>query len=534
MSFRRSLCLTYAVTLLACGRSETDSLTKSTEAADRIYADLTKNLNSEFAEERGRIWSPTMLELAEDWIIQSPEGLWGASPESLPPSVDCSSTNRRCHPTFKRLSCESNADCSTVGTSCEPLEAAISELGASSEKYCLARADQILNRLHRTMTAAEHELDIVSLSLPTGQFRETMINALSVLSQKSEIPKVRFLFSGGPKPVVPNIVSPADKALKAILKEVVAKSPRAASYRMDFAYLNFPTKLSWNHAKIIVADGELAITGGHNLWDDAYLSARPLFDLSMEYRGEAAAASRDFVNTLWDLPHNGEAHYPDSEARLPLFSEMPQTKGETKAVSIGRLGSLGANPSEFALRTLVNIAKESIRIDQQDLYNQVISSLTRSFIEDELIQAALRGVKIQIVQSNNYPLIGGYGSVDGDKVYKVLIKRLVDALRDRGFAVSQAQALACTSIEYAPFRFSRHMDKWDSGWTSNTIGTHTKLLIVDDAAFYIGSHNLYPANLQEFGLIVTDAKATLKLKADYWDKVWAESSTAKFPCPKII
>ena len=39
------------------------------------------------------------------------------------------------------------------------------------------------------------------------------------------------------------------------------------------------------------------------------------------------------------------------------------------------------------------------------------------------------------------------------------------------------------------------------------IANHAKFWMVDGRVFYIGSDNMYPVNLQEYGYIVDDAKA---------------------------
>ena len=44
--------------------------------------------------------------------------------------------------------------------------------------------------------------------------------------------------------------------------------------------------------------------------------------------------------------------------------------------------------------------------------------------------------------------------------------------------------------------------------------------MIDERAFYIGSENLYPATLQEFGYIVEDKAAVAELRRSYWDKAW--------------
>ena len=40
---------------------------------------------------------------------------------------------------------------------------------------------------------------------------------------------------------------------------------------------------------------------------------------------------------------------------------------------------------------------------------------------------------------------------------------------------------------------------------------------VDDRVFYVGSDNVYPVNLQEFGYIVDDRKAAAELLEAYWN-----------------
>ncbi|MBC7658550.1 MAG: hypothetical protein H7249_02490 [Chitinophagaceae bacterium] len=74
------------------------------------------------------------------------------------------------------------------------------------------------------------------------------------------------------------------------------------------------------------------------------------------------------------------------------------------------------------------------------------------------------------------------------------------------------------------------VNKWPSKHLRQP-GVHAKFVMVDDAAFYIGSHNLYPANLQEFGNIVSNAEAAAEIKAEFYDKVWTESQHVKLPCP---
>jgi phosphatidylserine/phosphatidylglycerophosphate/cardiolipin synthase-like enzyme len=67
----------------------------------------------------------------------------------------------------------------------------------------------------------------------------------------------------------------------------------------------------------------------------------------------------------------------------------------------------------------------------------------------------------------------------------------------------------------------------DASWQGDKpIGVHAKLWMVDDRIFYIGSENLYPVDLQEFGFIIDSRPAAAAIKRNYWDKAWAWSKQA--------
>lgn len=54
-------------------------------------------------------------------------------------------------------------------------------------------------------------------------------------------------------------------------------------------------------------------------------------------------------------------------------------------------------------------------------------------------------------------------------------------------------------------------------------GNHAKFFIVDDIAYYVGSQNLYIANLAEWGIIIDSEEQTQKVLDEYWNKVWGSS-----------
>lgn len=63
-----------------------------------------------------------------------------------------------------------------------------------------------------------------------------------------------------------------------------------------------------------------------------------------------------------------------------------------------------------------------------------------------------------------------------------------------------------------------------SAWSDGReFALHSKVYIADDLAFYAGSENFYPANLQEYGFIIADQNATQGFMSSYWDKMWGYS-----------
>ena len=53
---------------------------------------------------------------------------------------------------------------------------------------------------------------------------------------------------------------------------------------------------------------------------------------------------------------------------------------------------------------------------------------------------------------------------------------------------------------------------------------HAKFWMVDDLAFHVGSDNLYPHNLQEFGSVIESAPLAREQIASYWQPLWTYSS----------
>jgi hypothetical protein len=79
-------------------------------------------------------------------------------------------------------------------------------------------------------------------------------------------------------------------------------------------------------------------------------------------------------------------------------------------------------------------------------------------------------------------------------------------------------------MQIAPLRFSSEGDRWVHDAVELKIINHAKIWIVDDLAFHVGSDNLYPHNLQEFGTVIKSDELTRQIVADYWEPLWRFSA----------
>jgi hypothetical protein len=73
-------------------------------------------------------------------------------------------------------------------------------------------------------------------------------------------------------------------------------------------------------------------------------------------------------------------------------------------------------------------------------------------------------------------------------------------------------------------------DKPGSSWQDgSTMGLHSKHFIVDDICAYIGSQNLYIADLAEWGIVIDDEAQVKAMMDQYWYPMWRFSYSA-FDC----
>jgi len=83
----------------------------------------------------------------------------------------------------------------------------------------------------------------------------------------------------------------------------------------------------------------------------------------------------------------------------------------------------------------------------------------------------------------------------------------------------------CNSLQLAPLRIASGIGLWANG---NSIANHAKSVAVDGAAFYIGSKNLYPATLQDFGYVVEDEVSAAQYYQHYQAPMWENSKSSAY------
>jgi murine toxin len=243
--------------------------------------------------------------------------------------------------------------------------------------------------------------------------------------------------------------------------------------------------------------------------------------------------------------------------------------------------------SEVMKETLIKQARDKIRMSQMDLVSAWKKNWSDHVVCQWLMQALLANPKltVEVVVS---PLDAGAGA-EGDQ-YSFgsgavrtfdLIKYYMthEASTDAPLADSDGKrAEALTRIRVAPFYFTDQVPescttegstyKWPGlsteGYTAtlkqpplseqpprqgvigsaamslikasgsaykkvpSAPGNHSKLMIIDDQAYVIGSDNLYPGSLSEFNYLVEGQDAVKELIERYWNPLWKYSSPHGF------
>ncbi|ASP38696.1 phospholipase [Bacterioplanes sanyensis] len=429
------------------------------------------------------------------------------------------------------------------------------------------------------IASARHWVDITTLvTYPDGIFQQAIVSGLRQAYAQSPTIRVRIL--GGTPPVMGNIDTSYTETAKAYMRRLKQDlGAMADNLNLSVAGVETSWLYSWNHSKIIAVDGRSSIVGGHNMWESAYGQVdSPINDLTMRLKGPAAVSAHQFADLLWQFT----CRWKDGVVNKTLYVDLEQTNaaqgvcpttftapevavsGNVRVLSLGGLGFgmqtpggdegglpaaddseascsrlfkdyvnndseyTMANPEEEGLRTLIASAQHSVFISQQDLIAPCVGPLANSYYDarlfDVLAAKLIEGVKVQIVVSSpgaKQSLLAPYSNMKKMTEITDVLQRKIAELAD--VSAAEAQQTMCDSLQLAPIRNADGVATWSNGYA---IGNHAKTIAVDNAAFYIGSKNLYPATLQDFGYIVEDAAAAEQYQYYYQQPMWQNSKSA--------
>lgn len=423
---------------------------------------------------------------------------------------------------------------------------------------------RLLDKMREDIGRAKQSVDISTLApFPNGAFQDAIVAGLKESVRQGNRLQVRVLVGAAP-------VYHANVIPSSYRDELIGKlGPAAANVTLDVASMTTSkTGFSWNHSKLVVVDGATVITGGINSWKDDYLdTAHPVNDVDLALSGPAAGSAGRYLDTLWDWTCRNKSSWStvwfassNDAGCMPTLPRpaAPAGGGDVPALAVGGLGvgirdrdpasafnpvlptasdtkcGIGVhdytnadrdydtvNPEESALRALVASAKSHVEISQQDLH-ATCPPLPRYDVRlyDTLAAKLAAGVKVRIVVSDpaNRGAVGsgGYSQIKS-------LDEVGDALRGRLTALTgderASKAAMCQNLQLASFRAS---DKatWADG---KPYAQHHKLVSVDDAAFYIGSKNLYPSWLQDFGYVVESPAAARQVADSLLAPQWKYS-----------
>eukprot|EP00929_Paragymnodinium_shiwhaense_P107584 TRINITY_DN7376_c0_g3_i1.p1 TRINITY_DN7376_c0_g3~~TRINITY_DN7376_c0_g3_i1.p1 ORF type:complete len:562 (+),score=97.37 TRINITY_DN7376_c0_g3_i1:136-1821(+) len=422
-------------------------------------------------------------------------------------------------------------------------------------------------KFFEVMSKTQVWCDVTSLSPPDGDFMTKFKEALKCIAKTAEGKEdpiiVRLLFG--------NIIGmPVDchSVLDELVTELMSGIDSHANIQLWVGA--WRKGVSWNHSKIIAVDGKYLITGGHNLWTRHYLRSDPVHDLTVYVEGKVAHDGHLYANEQWRFIEQQRTTFlgkiiaalPDrvptilqtrvtvaewgldadefppaySKDLVPTYERQP---GEVPILSMGRFGSLSApHPSDDAIVAMFDAAQSSIRMALQDLGPICLPGLPgpiavpgckwpKAYMEALGRAIWEREVEVEIALSNPgsvpdglHPTEALYGNGwNTAEVAAEIIRTIPDQYEDVDESELRRKIETHLRICYIKQAKERH---WNSGMT---MGMHSKHFLIDDRCCYIGSQNLYIADLAEWGVVIDDEAQTKKIMQEYWAPLWDASHT---------
>lgn len=463
-----------------------------------------------------------------------------------------------CLKDFGLFKCAAQSDCARG--KCSLVNATVTSEGQRPISLCVGHSDAFYDQIYNTMVQATEFLDLAYLAAPDGRFLAAFRNAMTYLHSTKRNVQVRALFGT------------LSGTAKSILQDMIRDVPRehgASNLKVSVGL--FRAGLTWwNHAKIIAVDGKLLLQGGHNLFDGHYLSFAPVHDVSMKVGGQVSIDAHNFLNEMWpelckfsmiDIlgkfgSYKKIAHFPKharrgnwltrrftSKACPPQYETPYEPNAEmgVRTISVGRIGGkfYTSGAADTAIVAMFDAAKQAIRLSVQDLLGAHWDGIDETGISvwhaetvQALCKAVLRGVDVYIVQSEPLAIPGGMSWTEALYGYgwtalqlaERFVGRLMRYLESNSnieLGREEVRRIACERIHVATIRYNDMDDHWAGVKTKHgkRFGSHAKFFMAD-GTFYLGSENLYPANLAEYGLIIDDPIVTANVLATYWNPLW--------------
>ena len=462
---------------------------------------------------------------SDDSLLQTPN-TWGLPSNEIPVASICQDADG-CDDEFGLYRCERQSDCLEVGGICSALESSRFEVDQKAQRYCTGHSDDFLDRIYNLIISAQDQVDIATLTEPDGRFKTAIRNAITMLDSMEKSVRIRLLVGD-----VPGMFFDADALVDELTADISGSSEltlHVGAYRIGAD--------SWNHAKIIAIDGERMFTGGHNFWTRHYLQEAPIHDVSVVLKSSVAADSHRFLDVLWD--YTCEDYWGGSSTHrgvFPAWKDSCPTSFDVEVLdlddgfpvfSLGRLGRMGEDPADDALDAVLDSAQSSLMLSLQDLGPIRLGAITLSGWPDgtldSLVQAVLRGVKVDVVLSSPNSIPGGLNGASANygngwtlqETKTIVLEWVRDRISDYSPYANVLERVS-SNLTFASIRFSED-DSWGDGIR---VGNHAKFLIADEQVAYIGSQNLYVAQLAEHGVLIDDAEAVSKIIQSYWRPLW--------------